>query len=85
MSTTFSHDILPLFRPGDISCMKRKHVHLDDPDYMCDPTGGASFADHAHARTVYEAISSGEMPPDGLWPADRVALFLRWMDQGFNR
>lgn len=67
MALSFATDIRPLFREGDIKCMKRAGVKLDDPAWMCVP---------ANAQHVYAAVSAGKMPPDAPWPADRVALFI---------
>ena len=73
MATSFARDIRPLFRDGDIKCMKPARVALDDAKWMCVP---------ANAQRVYLAVSTGKMPPDAPWPADRVALFKSWMDAG---
>jgi hypothetical protein len=73
MPLTFATDIRPLFRDGDIRCMKPAGVYLDDPAWMTVP---------ANAREIYAAVSTGKMPPDAPWPADRVALFKQWMDAG---
>jgi hypothetical protein len=73
MALSFGADIRPLFREGDIKCMKPGGVHLDDPTWMCVP---------ANAHNVYGAVSSGKMPPDAPWTTDRVSLFKKWMDAG---
>jgi hypothetical protein len=73
MALSFATDIRPLFRDGDIACMKRAGVALGDAAWMCVP---------ANAQLVYGAVSAGKMPPDAPWPADRVALFKQWMDAG---
>jgi hypothetical protein len=73
MPLTFANDIRPLFRDGDIRCMKPAGVHLDDPTWMTVP---------ANAQAVYGAVSSGKMPPDSPWAADRVSLFKQWIDAG---
>ena len=72
MALSFVKDIRPLFREGDIKCMKPS-VLLDDAAWMCVA---------ANAQHVYHAVSSGKMPPDAPWPADRVVLFKSWMDAG---
>jgi hypothetical protein len=72
---TYAHDIRPLFRDGDISCMARRSVMLADVKWMCVPK---------NASDVYAAVSSGDMPPDSPWPQDRIALFKAWMDGGLN-
>jgi hypothetical protein len=73
MALSFATDIRPLFREGDIECMKPMGVDLDDPAWMCVA---------ANAQEVYRAVSGGTMPPDEPWPADRVSLFKKWMDAG---
>jgi hypothetical protein len=73
MALSFATDIRPLFRDGDVACMKNVGVELADAAWMCVP---------ANAKEVYGAVSSGKMPPDAPWPADRVALFKQWMDAG---
>jgi hypothetical protein len=73
MAVSFATDIRPLFREGDIDCMKSMGVELDDPAWICVA---------ANAQSVYGAVAGGSMPPDAPWPADRVALFKRWMEAG---
>jgi hypothetical protein len=53
--------------------MKNAGVELDDPAWMCVA---------ANARSVYDAVAGGSMPPDEPWPAERVARFKAWMDAG---
>lgn len=73
MALSFSTDIRPCFREGDIKCMQTAGVKLGDPAWMCVP---------ANAQSVYEQLSSGHMPPDAPWPPDRISLFKKWMDAG---
>jgi hypothetical protein len=73
MTLSFAGDIRPLFRDGDVDCMKSMGVDLDDPAWMCVP---------ANARSVYDSVASGSMPPDDPWPEARVRLLQRWMDGG---
>ena len=73
MALSFAADIRPLFRDGDIRCMKPAGIRLDDPAWMCVP---------ANAQQVYGAVSTGKMPPDAPWLADRVSLFKKWMEAG---
>jgi len=73
MALSFATDIRPLFRDGDIECMKAGEVLLDDPAWMCVL---------ANAKSVYDSVAGGSMPPDEPWPADRVSLFRKWMDAG---
>jgi hypothetical protein len=37
-------------------------------------------ADHGDA--ILERLEAGTMPCDGAWPAERVAVFHRWIDAG---
>jgi len=36
-----------------------------------------------NATAIAERLSDGSMPCDGPWPAERVALFRQWMDEGY--
>jgi hypothetical protein len=36
----------------------------------------------ANADGIYERMADGTMPCDGAWPADQIALFRRWVDEG---
>jgi hypothetical protein len=83
MDLSFDSDIRPKFRDGDVVCMGRSQVNLSDATWMCDPRGGASFADHANARRVYSALSRGIMPPDEPWSSEWLATYRAWMNLGF--
>jgi len=83
MAVTFSHDILPLFRSGDIACMGGKGVALDDAAWMCGAGGDRAFPDHTNARKVFDQLARGSMPPDGAWSPERLALYEQWMADGF--
>jgi hypothetical protein len=84
MPATFGADIRPLFRGQDIACMGRAGVRLDDAAWMCDAAAGHGFADHGNARIVHARLAAGNMPPDGAWPADRLAAYQQWMSDGFQ-
>jgi hypothetical protein len=73
MALSFVTDIRPLFREGDVECMKDMGVALDDPAWMCVA---------ANAQSVYDAVASGSMPPDAPWREALVQLFKQWMDAG---
>jgi hypothetical protein len=73
MALSFAADIRPLFRDGDVACMKPAGVLLDDAAWMCVAT---------NAGKVLHAVASGKMPPDAPWGAERVAVFKEWMDAG---
>lgn len=84
MPLTFAGIIAPLFRQGDIKCMAKAGVLLSDPNYMCDAAGNPDYPDHANARSVFEQLSTKNMPPDQPWPDANIALFNQWMTDGFN-
>jgi hypothetical protein len=50
----FSRDIRPLFTTIDVEHMRRASVTLDDIAYMSDPD---------HAESVYQKLSTKQMPP----------------------
>ncbi len=72
MSLSFAQDIRLLFRDKDV-------------DEMTD-VAGFDLSKHddvrAHAQDIYERVSDGSMPCDGAWPADQIAKFKQWMDEG---
>jgi len=73
MALSFATDIRPLFRVGDVACMKPAGIRLDDSGWMCVL---------ANAQRVYGAVAAGKMPPDAPWAEEQVALFKEWMDAG---
>ena len=85
-TVSFKNDILPLFTQTDIDHMQDQTppVHLEDYQYMSDPTDN-----YANANAVYQQVSSKQMPPswgggEGPWSDDKVALFKQWMDGGYQ-
>jgi hypothetical protein len=67
---TFESDIKPLFREKDRDSMRRAF------DLW-------SYADvQSHADSIVERLKNGSMPCDGAWPAERVELFERWIEEG---
>ena len=73
MALGYAKDIRPMFRDGDVACMKPAGVLLDEAAWMCVA---------ANAAMVYGAVSSGKMPPDAPWAAEKVGMFKEWMDAG---
>jgi hypothetical protein len=78
--TSFQDDILPLFTERDIRAMS-KAFNL------------ASYDDvKAHAVAIYDrirGIGGAVMPPppprgEGPWTQERIDLFRRWMDEGYQ-
>lgn len=67
---TFSSDIRPLFRDGDISSMS-SFFDLSAYDDVRE-----------HANEIYARLADGSMPCDGAWPNDQVATFKAWIDAG---
>ena len=84
MAAGFVTEILPLFRPGDITCMASKGIRLADAQSMCDPAGNHGFDDHGNARRVYATLSAGFMPPRQKWSQDQLDIFSSWMTDGFQ-
>lgn len=72
MALSFAKDIRPLFR--------------DDPDVSSMRDYGLDLSSYSHVKTkaqsIYATLVDGSMPCDGAWPADRIALFKKWMDEG---
>jgi len=67
---SFARDIRPLFRDDDVKEMEFAFDLSRHEDVR------------ANAEAIYERVADGSMPCDGAWPADRVALFRRWVDEG---
>jgi hypothetical protein len=68
----FEHDIKPLFRDRDRESMMRV-AQFDLWAY--DDV-------RQRAAEILGAVTSGKMPCDGAWPADRVQTFQRWTETG---
>lgn len=73
MSASFATDIRPLFRDKDVTEM-RDVSGLDLASYE-------QVRDSADA--IYEQVESGWMPCDLRWSDQQIALFKRWIDEGF--
>ena len=71
---SFARDIRPLFTPEDVE-------HMLDVDPDLDLGSYASVRENAD--DIERTLASGTMPPGQPWPAEQVALFRRWMDEGF--
>ena len=68
MAVTFA---AALFRDGDLKCMGKAGVKLDDPNWAS-----------ANATLVYGAVADGKMPPDKPWSPVRLSLFKAWIYAG---
>jgi len=73
MALSFATDIRPMFRDGDVACMKPAGIALDEAAWMCVA---------AYAQLVYGAVAAGKMPPDAPWGSEKVAVFKEWMEAG---
>jgi hypothetical protein len=69
-AVSFARDIRPLIRDEDVDAMGFAFDLADYDDVK------------SNAEAIYERLADGSMPCDGEWPADRVALFRRWIDEG---
>jgi hypothetical protein len=67
---SFDSNIKPLFREKDRDSMRRA---FDLWSYVDVQT---------HADSIAERLKNGSMPCDGAWPAERVQLFERWIENG---
>lgn len=72
MAVSFAKEIRPLFRDTpDMDSMKEYGLDL------------SSYAEvKARASEIYARLEDRSMPCDEPWPAERLALFKRWMDEG---
>jgi hypothetical protein len=68
----FGGQIKPLFRDRDRKSMS----------FALDLWSRADL--QAHAAAILERLRNGTMPCDGAWPADKVELFQRWTESGFQ-
>jgi hypothetical protein len=69
-SMRFEDDIKPLFREVDRKAM-RFAFDLWSPDDVS-----------THADAILARLEAGTMPCDEAWPAERVAVFRRWIEVG---
>jgi hypothetical protein len=67
---SFASDIRPLFRESDRKAMARAFDLSSYGDVV------------SHGQAIAGRLKNGSMPCDGRWPADRVALFERWLSDG---
>ena len=68
---SFARDLRPLFRDSDIEEMQFAFDLSQYDDVK------------ANADGIYDHLAEGSMPCDDAWPADRVALFRQWMEEGY--
>jgi CDGSH-type Zn-finger protein/truncated hemoglobin YjbI len=68
----FEANVKPLFRERDRASMRFVFDLWSRDDVQ------------AHAADILDQVSRGTMPCDGAWPADRVEVFRRWTESGFQ-
>jgi hypothetical protein len=66
----FEQHIKPLFRERDRNSMRSAFDLWDLEDVS------------THAEAILDRLDDGTMPCDGAWPAERVAVFRGWIDDG---
>ena len=68
----FESDIKPLFRENDRQAM------LEAFDLW-------AYADVvAHGQAIAQRLAEGTMPCDGAWPQDKIDVFRRWTESGYQ-
>jgi hypothetical protein len=67
---SFAEHIKPLFRQDDRRSMSFAFDLWDYDDVV------------ANDQAILERLEAGTMPCDGAWPAERVAVFRRWVETG---
>lgn len=76
---SFAQDIVPLFRPMDIQCMKAKNVFLIDYQYMSTPGNAATV------KSFLTGEYTPRMPYGGpYWSGDSIELLQNWIDGGYQ-
>jgi hypothetical protein len=69
---SFATDIRPLFRDSpDVDTMQGFGLDLSSYDEV-----------KARGAEIYGRLEVVSMPCDEAWPAERLALFRRWIDEG---
>jgi CDGSH-type Zn-finger protein/truncated hemoglobin YjbI len=71
-TVSFAAHIKPLFREHD-----RKSMTFAFDLWSYDDV-------RAHAAEILGRLSNGTMPCDGAWPAEKVEVFKRWTETGFQ-
>ena len=66
----FAADVRGLFRARDRSSMTKAFDLWSHEDVV------------THQDAIVARLRDGSMPCDGSWPAEQVATFERWMEQG---
>ncbi len=71
-TVSFAAHVKPLFREHDRQSMSFAFDLWSSGDVQ------------AHAADILEQLGNGTMPCDGAWPPERVEVFRRWTESGFQ-
>ncbi len=69
---SFAQHIQPLFRPMDRQSMTWAFDLWSYDDVS------------RHAAGIMQRLDTGSMPCDGAWPAEKAAIFQRWIESGMR-
>jgi hypothetical protein len=76
---SFQNDIVPLFRPMDIQCMKARDIFLIDYDFMSQSANASLILGYL------KGDSTPRMPYGGpYWSDAAIQLFQDWINGGFQ-
>jgi hypothetical protein len=67
---SYERHIKGLFRARDRGAMRFAFDLWSAPDVR------------SHAQAILARLRAGTMPCDGAWPAEKVAIFERWVSEG---
>ena len=71
-TVSFAAHVKPLFREHDRKSMTFAFDLWSQADVQ------------AHAAGILERLRDGTMPCDGAWPQDKIDVFRRWTESGFQ-
>jgi|SRR5580658_4184184 hypothetical protein len=81
-ATSFHSDIVPLFRPMDIQCMRGRGVFLADYAFMSAKDNG-TFSNAVMVLAYLKGDSTPRMPFGGpYWSDESLNLFQSWINGG---
>jgi hypothetical protein len=85
-AVSFESDIVPLFRPMDIQCMKglkAKEVFLADYGFMSAKDAEGSYANANKVLAFLKGTKTPRMPFGGpYWSDQSIDLFQSWITGG---
>jgi hypothetical protein len=71
-TVSFAAHVKPLFREHDRKSMTFAFDLWSQADVQ------------AHAAGILERLRNGTMPCDGAWPEEKIEVFRRWTESGFQ-